>query len=124
MILFRLGLLFIIGSGLGFGINQFTENTVNNNFEQGHCYQEDFNFNDMIISLSEEDQMLIEEKLNELLLEYGITIEDFNSNIEIRRNVMFNLVNFMMENDIDFSFGSNQEFDGDNYWPGRMWMHQ
>ena len=64
----------------------------------GGCIEEDF-LTHMLEGLSEEDRILVEEKIEELLLEQGLTIEDLD-NHENRYLIMDDLMIFMEENEL------------------------
>lgn len=129
-------LVLVSGLGLGFGVDQITETkvepdlTAENEFYNGHmssgyCHGEEFSFDHMLVDLSEEDQLLVQTKIDDLLLEMNISLEDLENDYEVRYEFMSELMLFLDESGISYhNHGNYGDYNhmGD-YGYGGMGMH-
>jgi len=81
----------------------------------------------MLEDLTDEELLLVQGKIDELLVEYLITIEELNDDYNVRYDFMNDLMDFLDENEIDYyNHGGIRDYDDhdDEYgWHGGMGMH-
>ncbi|MFK5883448.1 MAG: hypothetical protein QM489_03800 [Candidatus Izemoplasma sp.] len=102
---------------------------MNEVFEEGwhmnaeYCHEEGLFLEYMLENLSAEDKFLVEEMINQLLVEYGVTLQELNDDYNIRYDFMIDLMEFINENQIDYheSFEFHNDTDQD-YWRNGMGM--
>lgn len=119
----KIGLVILTGFGFGFGIDQVVEPLEPNNqyqsFNRGYCHNEEEFLEHLFDGLTEEETIIIEAKIDELLLTYDVTIEELLEDYEVRREFMMDLMDFLEENDIDDYYGGmhgpNQGHHGMRY---------
>lgn len=127
MNIFKLGLLLISSIGFGYGIEQVvtsgqTPNTDGYNYDymENHCFNGELFLDHMLEDLSEEDQLIVQAKIDELLAFYDVTLEELYENYEIRYDFMNDLMTFLDENEIDYHHNYYDDEDG---WHTGMGMH-
>lgn len=132
MNIIKIGFVLLTGAGLGFGVDKLAENgaipseqeTYYDHFQEGYCHGETNFFEHMLEDLSEEDAILVQTKIDELLIAYEITLEELNDDYEIRYAFMSELMDFLEENEIDYyGHGGFHNHDDENGWHGGMGMH-
>lgn len=128
----KTGLVLLIGVGFGFGVDKLANKDVDENQREDYYqhmhegfYEEDF-IEHMRDDLTDEEMILVEAKIDELLVTYDITLEELNENSEIRYDFMNDLMDYLYENEIDFhsNAGHHNHHGNRGYgWHGSMWMH-
>jgi len=130
MNILKLGLLLITGAGFGFGIDKLADTEILPNDDQqyyGHiasetCHGDDEFFERLLENLNEDEIVLVQGKIDELLLKYDVTLEDLHDDFEIRFDFMSDLMTFLDENEIDYhNHGYYNEYDEN--WGRGMGMH-
>jgi len=139
MNIFKIGMVLLTGAGFGFGVDKLAdtemfENDNNEYYEHmnegyyghmgGGCHGDGEFLEHMLEDLSDEDLILVQAKIDELLVKYEISIEELDDDYEIRYDFMNDLMNFLDDNDIDYhNHGSNDYHDDEDGWHGGMGMH-
>ena len=78
----------------------------------------------MLEDLTDEELILVQGKIDELLVTYSITLEELNDDYDVRYDFMNDLMNFLEENEIDFhNYGGYHNHDEEDGWHGGMGMH-
>ena len=136
MNIFKIALVMISGVGFGFGVDKIAETQVDpdvtnenelyyQNMNGGYCHGENFSFDHMLDDLSEEDQALVQGKIDELLLEMNISLEDLDNDFELRYEFMSELMIFLDDNGIEYH--NHGDYNDNNhmgdYGYGGMGMH-
>lgn len=127
MNLVKLGLILLVGIGFGLGLSNLDATALFNNDNDayhttrhnwknesgdyyghmgrgyGHYFNEDEFIDNMLEDLSEEERLVVESKIDELLLKYQITLEDD----EVMFDFMNELMEFIEESEIDFQNYNN-----------------
>ncbi len=114
MNLFKVILVLVTGAGFGFGIDQISHTEIIPNdeempytYEDGgfcHRFNNDEFLDHMLEGLSEEEQTMVNTKVEELLVTYDTTLEEVNSNYELRQDFMLDLMTFLNDNDIVYHY--------------------
>lgn len=119
MNIFKIGLMLITGAGLGLGFDMVTEEPVENDqtvneeyYSFMPCHQNEFMLEYMFEDLSDEDRLLVEEKVESLLFKYETTEENLYQDLDLYHDFMFELMEFLYENDIEFQHYQYDETDG------------
>lgn len=133
MNIFKIGLALLTGLGFGFGVDKVadTEMFPNPNDNEGYywhmeesCHGDGDFLEHMLDDLSDEELVLVQGKIDELLVEYAVTLEELNDDYDVRYDFMNDLMDFLDENGIDYhnhdSYHNHDEEDG---WHGGMGMH-
>lgn len=131
MNIIKIGLVLLTGAGFGFGVDRLadTELLVNDNDEYyGHmeegCHGDEDFLEHMLEDLSEEEVIVVQGKIDELLVTYEITIEELNDDYDIRYDFMNDLMDFLEDNDIEYhNHGGYHDHDEEDGWYGGMGMH-
>ena len=131
MTLFKIGLVLLTGAGFGLGIDKLSNTDImpdNQEDYYGHmeytgCHQDDDFLLHMLDNLSEEDAIIVNAKIDELLVTYDTTLDDLENNFDLRYNFMNDLMTFLFENDIEYHYRYHDDIDEDNGWHGGMGMH-
>jgi len=117
MNILRIGFLLLSGVGFGFGVNNLVdtetytkENESNEYFYQdfavnygGLCHRNEEFFDHMLYDLSDTDQAIVQAKIEELLVEYSISLEELSDDYKVRIDLMNDLMIFLLEEEIDIS---------------------
>ena len=139
MNIIKIGLVLLTGAGFGLGLEQLsnTNITSNNNdygnhmyededrYNNGFCHNNDVFLDHMLDNLNDEEKVLVQEKIDELLVEYDIDLEDLNDNYDLRHDFMYDLMEFLEENEI-YYHRHNRFYDNDSEeddWYHGMRMH-
>jgi hypothetical protein len=141
MYILKMGLVLLTGAGLGFGVDKVSESeTFTNDSElyNGHveeegyyehmgelgCHRDGEFLEHMLDDLTEEDLILVQGKIDELLVEYSITLEELNDDYDVRYDFMNDLMDFLYENEIDYhNHGGYSDYAEEDGWHGGMGMH-
>jgi hypothetical protein len=143
MNIFKIGLVLFTGAGFGFGVEKLadTEMFPNDNDGYGHMEEEGYygHMSDggchgdgdflehMLEDLTDEELILVQAKIDELLVTYSITLEELNDDYDVRYDFMNDLMDFLEENDIDYHNHSgihdHYNQDDEDGWYGGMGMH-
>jgi len=130
MNILKLGLLLITGAGFGFGIDKLADTEILPNDDQqyyGHmvgesCHGDDELFEHLLENLSEEEIVLVQGKIDELLLKYDVTLDSLDDDFDTRFDFMDDLMVFLDENEIDYhNHGYYNDYDEN--WGHGMGMH-
>lgn len=135
MNIFKIGLILLTGVGYGFGVDKLADTEIFpiDNEGYGHmgeygnygyidgqdCHGDSDFIEHMLDDLSAETVLLVQAKIDELLVEYSITFEELNDDYDVRYNFMNDLMDFFDENGINYH---NFHHDEDG-WYGGMGMH-
>lgn len=127
MNILRIALVLLTGLGFSFGFDKladppmYQEEYENNYGHMGTsgCYRDDEFLDHMIELLSEEEALLVQNKIEELLVKYDITLEELEDNYEIRYDFMDELMDFFVESDINV----HNHFESNYNYQGHMGMH-
>lgn len=118
MNIFKMGLVLLTGLGFGFGVDQIAETKEDEVISEDYyiynmpCHGNGYVFEHMLDTLTEEDRILVEAKLEELLLEYETTLELLEDDYQLRFIIMNELLDYMSENNIDFNHYNTDDDDG------------
>lgn len=139
MNIFKIGLILLTGAGFGFGFDKLADSEIiptNQDRPYGHMYEyEDYSYGGfchgnedflehMLEDLSETEKVIVQTKIDELLLEYSITLEELNDDYNVRFDFMNDLMDFLEENDIDYhNHGGYHNHDDEDEWHHGMGMH-
>lgn len=138
MNVFRIGFILLTLTGVGIGVDKINDpledTTVIQAEEQtysymspGYCHNNDndgYFLEHMLDSLSEEEYILVQSKVDELLIKYDISIDDLFNDYQTRYDFMLELMEFIDGNDIKYHYhGSFHNYDGDEYRRFGMGMH-
>ncbi|MEC9485841.1 MAG: hypothetical protein UMR38_08270 [Candidatus Izemoplasma sp.] len=117
MNLVKIMLVLFTGAGFGFGIDQINhtetdpinEETRSIYEEESYCHRfSDESFLDhMLEGLTEEEQTLVNAKIDELLVSYDTTLEALYDDFELRHDFMFDLMTYLEDNNIDYHYGES-----------------
>ena len=77
----------------------------------------------MLENLTEEELVLVQGKIDALLVEESISLEDLNYDFDVRYNFMTDLMDFLEENEIEFHTRRGYHYDDEDNWHGGMRMH-
>lgn len=125
-------LVLFTATGLGFGVEEVissnTEENVylneENNYDDrtiGFCHGNDtYFFEHMLEGLTDEEQLVIQTKIDELLIKYNISINQLNDDINIRYDFMIEFMEYLDESGIDYH---NHYYD-ENEYGNHMGMHR
>lgn len=131
MNIIKIGLVLLTGAGFGFGADKLTDTEMFPNDSNGYyghmeegCYGDEDFLEHMLENLSDEELLLVQGKIDELLAEYSVTLEELGYDYDVRYNFMNDLMDFLDENEIDYhSHGGNHYHDDEYYWHSGMGMH-
>ncbi len=130
MNILKIGLILLSGAGLSFGVDKLADTEMlpsNNDYyymEEGYCHGDSDFLEHMLEDLSDEELLLVQGKIDELLVEYSITLEELNDDYNVRYDFMNDLMDFINENDIDYhSYRGYHDYNGEDDWRGGMGMH-
>jgi hypothetical protein len=151
MVNLRIGLVLLAGAGLGFGADRIGDTQMFSNDGDGYYEYMDedsyyghmggdsyyghmrgeYRHNDgdflehMLEDLTVEEQGLVQEKVDQLLIDYAITLEELYDNYDVRYEFMNDLMEFLDLNGIDYHNhgGFDHYNDDENGWHGGMGMH-
>lgn len=135
MNIIKIGLVLLTGAGFGVGFDKIADSEIlpiNQDTPYGHmfvddeygetvfCHGDEDIIEHMLYNLSEEDQLLVQAKIDDLLIEYSISIEDLNNDYDLRFDFMNDVMEFLEENDIDYH---HRYYNDDEDWHHGMGMH-
>jgi hypothetical protein len=142
MNIIKIGLVLLTGAGFGFGVDKLADTEMFPKDYDGYGHMEDDGYyghmgggchgdgdflEHMLDELSDEELLLVQGKIDELLIEYSITLEELNDDYEVRYDFMNDLMDFLEENEIDYhNHGGNHDHDDhddEGGWHGGMGMH-
>ena len=144
MNILKVGLMILLGVGFGFGVDkvvnaevspidevsQNTEASPNDEVDYyghmggGYCFDDGDFIEHMLADLTDEELVLVQGKIDELLIEYAITLDELNDDYQVRYDFMDDLMNFLDENNIVYH--NHRGFDDhidEDVWHGGMGMH-
>ncbi len=132
MYIIKIGLVLLTGAGFGLGIDKLADTDILQNdgdnyyehMDEGFCHDNGDFLTHMLADLTAEEQVLVQEKIDQLLVEYTITLEELNDDYDVRYDFMTDLIEFLELNEIDYH--NNEGFDhhdDDDDWHGGMGMH-
>lgn len=108
----KIGLALVTGLGFGFGVEKITETDITSNDQPDYeeyndtsyqnCHDEENFLDHMLDRLSDEERIIVQAKIDDLLQEYNVTIEDLFRDYDIRYNFMTDLMEFLEDNDIEY----------------------
>ncbi|QVK19066.1 hypothetical protein KHQ81_05010 [Mycoplasmatota bacterium] len=131
MNLYKLGLILLLSVGFGFGLSYLDAKALfNNGYNAYHTNHHNWNnesgdysshmsnlsmmdrdfdqfIEHMLDNLSIEERLLVEAKIDELLTEYQITLEEISKNDEVMFNFLDNMMGFFQKEEIDHHYFSN-----------------
>jgi hypothetical protein len=116
MKILKIGIVLLAAFGFGFGASQIIkgnevveaeEYDYNQYFE--YCMGNNYRFQYMLETLSEEDRVLVSNKLDELYEKYETNEFDFINDYEIRHLIMTELFDYIEDNNITIY---NDEWNG------------
>lgn len=125
-------LVLFTATGFGFGVEELIENNIKeetslneeDNYDDdtvGFCHRNDEYFLEhMIERLTDEEAIIVQAKIDELLNEFDVTMEQLNSDFDVRYQFMIELMEFLDENGIDYHYNHYEEDDYGNH----MGMHR
>jgi hypothetical protein len=132
MNVFKIGLALLTMAGFSFGVDKLVKaNTLPDDREEhyehmdeGFCHGNGDFLEHMLTNLTEEETVLVENKIDDLLLEYNTTLEELEDDLDVRYDFMLDLMNFLDENGIDYHNHDTEEHyhDDDDHHNG-MGMH-
>ncbi|XMB71463.1 hypothetical protein RJI07_04925 [Mycoplasmatota bacterium WC30] len=128
----RIGLVLLTGVGFSFGVDRLVDSEALPNDRESHytynyegnCHGDNDFLEHMLDDLSNEELLLVQEKIDSLLVKYSITLEELYDDYGVRYDFMSELMDFLDENYIDYH--NHEEFDDhfdENEWHGGMGMH-
>lgn len=132
MNILRYILVLITATGFGFGLEEVIssnvekDNLVNEDINEdsyrfGFCHSNiDYFLDQMIERLTDEEQIIVQAKIDELLAEYDMTIDQLNSDFNLRYNFMNDLMNFLDESGFDYHYDYTENSD----YPNHMGMRR
>ena len=151
MYILKMGLILLTGAGFGFGVDKLANTQIAPNDNDGYyghmdeedgyyghmteedgyyghmggygCHGDGELFEHMLEDLSDEELLLVQGKIDELLVTYSITLEELNDDYDVRFNFMIDLMDFLEENEIDFHSQGGYHYDDEDDWHGGMGMH-
>ena len=142
MYILKIGLVLLTGAGFGLGVDKLANNEIFTKDSDGYyghmteedgyyghmggfgCHDDGELFEHMLEDLTDEELLLVQGKIDELLVTYSITLEELNDDYDVRYDFMNDLMDFLEENEIDFhNYGGDQDSDEQNSWNGGMGMH-
>jgi hypothetical protein len=139
MNIFKIGLVLLTGAGFGFGVDKLADTEIFPNDNDGYGHMEDGYYGHMgeegchgdgdilehmLDDLSDEELVLVQGKIDELLVEYAITLEELNDDYDVRYDFMNDLMDFLEENEIDYhNHGGYHDHDEEDGWHDGMGMH-
>ena len=142
MYILKIGLVLLTGAGFGFGVDKLSNTDMFTNDNDGYyghmteeygydghmggygCHDDGELFEHMLEDLTDEELILVQGKIDELLVTYSITLEELNDDYDVRYDFMNDLMDFLEENEIDFhNFGGYHDYDEEDSWHGGMRMH-
>lgn len=109
MNIFRVFMALLATAGIGLGVDKmidsdrFPTEDTNYYYNQGLCHGEEEFLEHMLVDLSEEDLVLVNAKIDELLLKYDITLEELLENFEVRYEFMHELMDFYEDQNIEYA---------------------
>lgn len=102
MNLLKVALVLLFSGGFGFGVTQIIEEEPWNPDEHlGYCHGEDWDFDHVLDGLSEEEVDLVDARIDQLLLEYGVTMEELGDNHDLRHDFMSELFELLEQDGIE-----------------------
>ena len=132
MNILKIGLVLMTGLGFGFGVEKLAgadvlpndSETYYGHMEEGYCHSDGDFLDHMLEDLTDEELILVQAKIDELLLTYSITLEELNDDFEVRDDFMNDLMVFLDDNNIEYHNHGAFHDDADaEYWHGGMGMH-
>ncbi|MCF7927222.1 MAG: hypothetical protein K9L74_06600 [Candidatus Izimaplasma sp.] len=135
MTIFKVFLIAISGLGFGFGVDKVVDtdlfdNHVNSSYsheETVYCHQEGDFLTHIQEGLTDEEKLLVENKIDELLIFHSITREDLDNDYDLRHTFLLDLMTFLEENDInyphDFHMDEENHNHNDDWHHGMGRMH-
>ncbi|MGS0972258.1 MAG: hypothetical protein ACVCEJ_03310 [Candidatus Izemoplasmataceae bacterium] len=127
--IFKLGLTLLLGASFGLGLNQVRQSEIfhtdtefyEENSETGYCHNEGEVFTHMLDNLSEEERLIVEEKIDELLIKYDVSLEELYNNRDIHYDFMDELMTFLDEEGIDYHYNNHyDDYEGPQHYGGHM----
>ena len=131
MNILKIGLILFTSAGIGFGAERISNTVSGDNYNslyhqnylhmgyEEHCGNDEDFLSHMLEDLSEEDLIIVNAKIDELLLTYDTTLEELFNNAEVRYDFMADLMDFLETNEIDYH---NHYEDGNGFY-GMGGMH-
>mgnify|MGYP000188309769 FL=1 len=118
MNILKIGLILLTGAGFGFGVDKLagieaspnTTDTYYGHMDESYCHGDGDFLEHMLEDLSAEDLVLVQAKIDGLLIQYDVTLDELYDNYEVRYDFMNDLMIFLEDNQIDFH--NHQEFHG------------
>lgn len=142
MNMIKIGFVLLTGASFGFGVDKLVDSkTILVDFdryehmEKGYydhmneevCHENGDFLVSVLENLSDEELLLVQGKMNELLIEYSMTIEELNDFFYLRHDFMNEFMDFLDKNEIYFhGYGGSHEYgirDSEDEWHNRMGMH-
>jgi hypothetical protein len=132
MNVFKIVLVLFTATGLGFGVDEVLNSNAEenvylnaeNNYDDyaiGLCHGNDaYFFDHMLEGLTDEEQLVVQTKIDELLIKYDISISHLNDDINLRYDFMIEFMEYLDESGIDYH---NYYYDEDDYG-NHMGMHR
>lgn len=132
MNIIKIGLVLLTGAGFGFGVDKLADTEVlanDNDVYYGHmgeygCHEDGELFEHMLEDLTDEELLLVQGKIDELLVTYSITLEELNDDFDVRYDFMNDLMEFLEINEINYyNHRGYHDYDDEDGWRGGMGMH-
>jgi hypothetical protein len=131
MNIIKIGLVLLTGLGFGFGVDKVADTEIFPNDNDGYywhmeegCHGDGDFLEHMLDDLSDEELVLVQGKIDELLVEYAVTLEELNDDYDVRYDFMNDLMDFLDENGIDYhNHDGYHDHDEEDGWHGGMGMH-
>ena len=103
MNIIKLGIAFLTMFGVSYGVDHISTNRQEPIIQNtaNHCESNEL-FGHMLQDLSVEDRLLVEAKINELLITYETSEEELLNNFDLRHEFMEELMVFFQDNDFNF----------------------
>jgi hypothetical protein len=125
MNIFKFALVLLAATGLGFSAEEIISSDIDvgvylneendyYDFAIGFCHSnDDYFLEHMLKDLTEEEQEIVQSKIDELLIKYDVSISDLNSDFEIRYYFMIDLMEFLYDSEIEYHYHDNHHNDNE-----------
>lgn len=132
MNIIRFALVLLTATGLGFGVEEVISSNIEeevylnvednyDDFAVGFCHNNDSYFLEhMLEGLTEEEQVIVQTKMDELLNKYDITIDQLNDDFDLRYSFMIEFMELLDETGINY----HNYYNDENNFGNRMGMHR
>jgi hypothetical protein len=137
MNIFKLIMVALTATGLGFGVDEVIKSDIEEkafineqssyeDFTPGYCHRNDEYFLEhMLDQLTVEEQVAVQSKIDELLIKYDISFDDLNYDFDEIHNFMLELMDFFNENGINYQYHGNHNDNNEEFEYGHhMGMHR